>query len=153
TSPKKAERGLCVSVLGEKTVTGWEALLAIADALWFGRRPLLLLGPFVRRRLVRRFAQMASEPVELDKDFGVQHLPGQADAAADAPPAARQAVRNVLASLREAAVVLVLAACGTQLLLENRAVPAWAKPAGLPRVFQDIIAYPRIFQGWSMFAP
>lgn len=152
-SPKKAERGLCVSVAGEKTVAGWEAVLAIGDALWFGRRLLQLLAPFVRRRLVRRFTQMASEPAELDKDFGLQHLPGQDNAHADDPSAARLAWRTVLSSLREATIVVVMGACGTQLLIENRAVPPWLKPAGAPRMFQAIVAYPRIFQGWSMFAP
>jgi hypothetical protein len=153
TSPKKAERSLCVSVEGEKTAAGWEAVLATADAMWFGRRPLQLLAPFVRRRLVRRLGQMASAPAELDQDFGLQHLPGQNDAHAEPPSAARQALGTLASSLREAVVVLLICACGTQLLLENRAVPASLKPPAAPRLFQAIVAYPRIFQGWSMFAP
>jgi hypothetical protein len=55
--------------------------------------------------------------------------------------------------VREAAVVLVLLACGTQVLIENQAVPRALKPHGRPELFAAIIAYPRIFQGWSMFAP
>lgn len=152
-SPKKAERSLCVSVAGEKAAAGWDAVLALGDAMWFGRRPLQLLAPFVRRRLVRRFTQLASEPAVLDADLGLQHLPAQANAHADEPSAARLAWRTVTGSLREASVVLLICACGTQLLIENWAVPAWLKPAAAPRMFQAIVAYPRIFQGWSMFAP
>ena len=37
-SPKKAERSFCVSVEGTKSVAGWDALLAVADALWCGRQ-------------------------------------------------------------------------------------------------------------------
>ena len=50
-------------------------------------------------------------------------------------------------------MLLVLAACATQVLLENQGVPRALKPHGRPALFGAIITYPRIFQGWSMFAP
>jgi len=152
-SPKKVQRGFCVSVAGEKSLTGWDAMLAVGDALWCGRRPLVLLAPFVRRRVARRLAQLGTGPAELDADFGLEAVPLQADALAPAPSPAALAWGRLLASLRESAVVLLLLVCATQVLLENPGVPGWLEPRGRPAAFQAIITYPRIFQGWSMFAP
>jgi len=152
-SPKKAERSFCVSVEGTKSVAGWDALLAVADALWCGRRPLRLLAPFLRRRVTKRLAQLTHEPQELDADFGLEAVPLQADALAPEPSAAVLAMRKLLWGFKEAAVVLVLLVCASQVLLENQAVPPALKPYRRPASFQAIIAYPRIFQGWSMFAP
>lgn len=152
-SPKKAQKSFCVSVAGEKSVGGWDALLAVSDALWCGRRPLQLLGPFVRKRVTRRLNQLAQAPQELDLDFGLEGLPLEGDAIAPEPSAARRVVARLFASLREGLVLLVLVACGTQVLLENQGVPRALKPHGRPALFAAIITYPRIFQGWSMFAP
>ena len=152
-SPKKAQKGFCVSVEGAKSQVGWEALLAVADALWFGRRPLRLLAPFVRRRVARRSTQLVSAPAELDLDFGLEAVPLDADARDPGPSAARLLWQRLCGSLREAVVALVLVACATQVMIENPAVPRALKPHGRPRLFESIIAYPRIFQGWSMFAP
>jgi hypothetical protein len=153
TSPKKAAKTLTVSVHGQKTEAGFDALLAICDALWFGRRPLLLVSPFVRRRWSRRLAQMATDPQELDAVLGLEALPAQGDAHAAPPPPAREWWRSVTGSAREVAVALLLVVCATQVLLENQAVPQALKPHGRPRFFEAVIVYPRIFQGWSMFAP
>ena len=78
-SPKKAKKAFCVSVAGEKSGQGWDALLAVADALWFGRRPLVLLAPFLRRWVTRRLVQLATDPRELDQDFGLEAVPLEAD--------------------------------------------------------------------------
>jgi hypothetical protein len=152
-SPKKAERSFCVSVEGKKSVAGWDALLAVADALWCGRRPLRLLAPFVRRRVTRRLTQLTSEPRELDADFGLEAVPLQADALAPEPSAAALSGQKLLGGFRESAIALLLVVCATQVLIENQAVPLALKPHGRPASFQAVIAYPRIFQGWSMFAP
>jgi Vitamin K-dependent gamma-carboxylase len=153
TSPKKSEKGLCVSVAGEKSVVGWDALLAIADALWFGRRPLLLLAPFVRRRVSRRLTELATNAKELDRDLGVEAVPTQADTHAAEPSAASRLGAKLLGSLRESAVAFLIVVCASQVLLENQAVPRSLKPQWRPALFEVVIAYPRIFQGWSMFAP
>jgi hypothetical protein len=152
-TPKKAKKSFCVSVAGEKSVLGWDALVAVADALWFGHRPLALLAPFVRRPVTRRLAQLATDSKELDLDFGLEAVPLQADARAPDPTPARQFWRRSLASLRESAVALLLVVCATQVLIENPAVPSALKPLGRPRAFEAVISYPRIFQGWTMFAP
>ena len=153
TSPKKAKKTLAVSVGGDKTEAGFDALLAITDALWFGRRPLLLLAPFVRKRWTRRLTQLATDPEALDAELGLAGVPAQADAHAAPPVPARLWWQKVTGSLREATVAFLLVVCATQVLIENQAVPRALKPYGRPRFFEAVISYPRIFQGWSMFAP
>jgi hypothetical protein len=39
-----------------------------------------------------------------------------------------------------------------QAIAENKAVPSWAKPK-MPSVMSATLVYPRMFQGWGMFAP
>jgi hypothetical protein len=153
TSPKKAKKTLTVSVDGVKTEAGFDALLAVCDALWFGRRPLGLLAPFVRRRWSRRLGQMRTASEELDADLGFEVLPAGADVRAPEPAPARLWWRKVTGSVREAAVTFLLVVCASQVLIENPAVPEKWKPNGRPRLFEAIITYPRIFQGWAMFAP
>src|SRR6185436_5616381 len=111
------------SVAGEKSRVGWEAVLSVADALWFGRRPVWLLAPFVRRRVVRHLTQMVSAPGELDLDFGLETVPLEADAREPEPNPAQLLWRGVSGSLRESAAALLLVVCATQVLLENPAVP------------------------------
>jgi len=152
-SPKKTERALCVSVAGEKSASGWEALLSIADALWFGRRPLLLLAPLVRRRVARRLTQLATDPEELDRDLGLEGVPLEADSRGAEPSPAAELASRLVGGLRESAVAFLLVVCATQVLLENPAVPHALKPRARPALFEAVVTYPRIFQGWSMFAP
>lgn len=152
-SPKKAEKGLCVSVGGDRSSSGWEAMLCVADALWCGRRPLLLLAPLLRRRVARRLAQLGGNPQELDRDLGLEAIPAQADARREEPSPAARFYAGTLAAMRESVVALLLVVCASQVLLDNAAVPKALKPEGRPAFFNAIIAYPRIFQGWSMFAP
>jgi hypothetical protein len=153
-SPKKAAKALVVSVNGVKTVAGYQALLAVGDALWCRRVPFWLLGaPGIRKRVERRLAQLAADPDSLDADFGTQAIPAQGDARAPEPSRARLFGRKLLAGFRELGVAALLVVCATQVLLQNDAVPDSWKPTGRPALFQAIIEYPRIFQGWSMFAP
>ncbi|WP_373046057.1 DCC1-like thiol-disulfide oxidoreductase family protein [Vulgatibacter sp.] len=64
----------------------------------------------------------------------------------------RARLRRALWQSREALVVLVLVALGSQVINENWAVPKWMK-VPQPHVLKAIVHYPRLFQGWSMFAP
>jgi hypothetical protein len=54
--------------------------------------------------------------------------------------------------LREATVVAFLIACGFQLLNENPITPERFR-LEKPAIVQAMIGYPRLRQGWSMFAP
>jgi len=79
----------------------------------------------------------------------------------DLPPDPEQALpsRGVLALQRRAralgsvALVFLIAVCTSQVLVENRAVPVWMKPASRPEWVTEMVVYGRMFQGWSMFAP
>ena len=54
--------------------------------------------------------------------------------------------------LRETLLVWVAICSVLQAIAENKAVPAWAKPK-MPGVMSATLVYPRMFQGWGMFAP
>ncbi|MCA9640626.1 MAG: hypothetical protein KC492_08010, partial [Myxococcales bacterium] len=54
--------------------------------------------------------------------------------------------------LAQALVAVLLVATGSQVLVENRRVPVSMKPTQ-PEWIKTIVVYPRLFQGWSMFAP
>jgi hypothetical protein len=54
--------------------------------------------------------------------------------------------------LRELAVVVLVIALGSQVLMENRAVPRWLK-FGQAEWMRMVVEYPRLFQGWGMFSP
>jgi hypothetical protein len=153
SSPKRAQKTLCVSVGGTKLVAGWQALLAAFRALPCGAGPLRLLAPFLRRRCEKLLAALTQQPHELDLELGLAHLPAQADSRAAEPSPARELWRGLLVSMREAVVLLLLVVSGSQVLVENPIVPAWLRPRARLRVFEAIVTYPRIFQGWSMFAP
>ncbi|HEX6767116.1 MAG TPA: hypothetical protein VF103_16580, partial [Polyangiaceae bacterium] len=62
------------------------------------------------------------------------------------------ALSNVFRSLREAAVVLLGVAVVSAILHDNRFVPAALK-SRQPEWIVAVIEYPRLLQGWSMFAP
>jgi hypothetical protein len=96
---------------------------------------------------------MATDPASLDADFGTDALPAEGDARAPEPSQARRTWGRLRASLREGIVLLLLVVCGSQVLVQNEAVPDALKPKARPALFQAVIEYPRIFQGWSMFAP
>lgn len=149
----ETDAGLWVDAEGAEPAAGWAAVLTIADALWCGRRPLLLLAPLLRRRVTRRLAQLTSSPEELDHDFGLELLPSEGDARALPESPARLLWQRSLSGLGEACVVFLLIVCGHQVLYENAAVPSALKPRGQPTLFEAVITYPRLFQGWSMFAP
>ncbi len=70
---------------------------------------------------------------------------------AEAAPAVAERPRP-LSYLREAAVAVLLVATTSQLLVENRAIPKALK-VKQPELLKPIVVYPRMFQGWSMFAP
>ncbi|HEX6274692.1 MAG TPA: hypothetical protein VFZ53_16735, partial [Polyangiaceae bacterium] len=103
---------------------------------------------FVDRTLVRVFER--SERVALQ--WGLANGIGKDERAA--PPNRRELT---MARLRRTAGNLVLVcfvvACASQMLMENRAIPETLKPKSRPEWMTALVVYPRLFQGWSMFAP
>lgn len=67
------------------------------------------------------------------------------------PPIAEW-MRAQAAGAREVAVLILMVACASQVLKENRAVPR-ALRLRQPSLLSTFIGYPRLMQGWSMFAP
>jgi hypothetical protein len=63
-----------------------------------------------------------------------------------------KAAAPVLRWLAHAGVVLLFAAIVTEVVNDNTSVPAWLRFAQ-PSWAKAIIEYPRILQGWRMFAP
>lgn len=57
-----------------------------------------------------------------------------------------------LTPMREVAAAVFCVAVGVQMTHDNASVPAWAR-VPQPQLFAAIIQYPRILQGWRMFAP
>jgi hypothetical protein len=68
------------------------------------------------------------------------------------PSPARLWMRRRLGVVRELAVVVLLTACTSQLLVENNAIPKRLK-LPQPKWMTQIVWYPRLTQGWQMFSP
>ena len=138
----------------KKPYRGISALLRLGDAIPFGRvltfpARLPLLETWIERRLERASADSA----DFDAYLELESLPGRREPQPPEPSPARLFARRSLAALREGAVFVVMLSCGSQVLIENRAVPKFLKPEHRPDWMTSIVVYPRLFQGWSMFAP
>lgn len=133
------------------TFTGMAALRESAQALPGGRyafpivriATLGLLGPAfsfasARRKAIARF-------------FGLT-LPPRGEAEEREPSPVSQKLARGRAFAREA-FLLYLGCCFLlQAFVENKAIPPQLKPK-LPAVMAATLVYPRLFQGWGMFAP
>jgi hypothetical protein len=133
---------------------GLAALFRLFDAVPFGW--LLVLPariPGISGFVARRLARAARHSRDADRFFEVDKLPGAPPALPPETTPARRSVDQALGYLREGAVLALMIACGSQVLVENRAVPKWLKPEHRPEWMVALVIYPRLFQGWSMFAP
>lgn len=81
-------------------------------------------------------------------------LPTEASAAPapESKPPLLESLRQLRIGLRESLVLLFMLATGSQVLVENRAIPRFLK-FPQPELFRALVQYGRFFQGWSMFAP
>lgn len=134
--------------------TGAAALFHLAEAVPFGRFlvfPARL--PVVRGMVQRGLERAARSSADADRYFELDGLTGRPELRAAEPTEARLAWLRNLALLREATVALIMVCGVSQVLMENRAVPVWLKPTTRPEWMTAIVTYPRMFQGWSMFAP
>jgi hypothetical protein len=138
----------------DKPYRGLQALIRLADAIPFGR--LLVLPariPGLDVALERRLERAAADSARADAYFEVEGVPGRPEAPRAEPSAARLLARRVTTAFNELCVLAIVVSCGSQVLIENRAVPKWLKPERRPEWMTSIVVYPRLFQGWSMFAP
>jgi len=67
------------------------------------------------------------------------------------PSPFRLGLRRVGATARELGVVVLLVTLVYETLMINAAVPKFMKPTE-PKIIQELVAYPRLIQAWSMFA-
>lgn len=96
-----------------------------------------------RRHLVSQ--ELGFAACGIPQDFAGESLP--------APEAMRPPLLGPWPGrLREATVAVFVVALTSQMIAENRKIPAFMKFTQ-PPLLASIAQYPRFFQGWSMFAP
>jgi hypothetical protein len=83
---------------------------------------------------------------------GVPAGPAPAPRPAAGRPLRHRVADGVAPALREGAALILGLACVSQLLIQNPGVPRALRRAP-PSVLGSVIEYPRLHQGWGMFAP
>lgn len=108
-------------------------LLSDRDWAWLGRLPHGFAGRI--EVAIRRFV----------KALGV----------APAPPSTplRERLAMLATRARELVVLLFVIALGSQMMVENQALPDALRVQNQPRALRLLVEYPRFYEGWSMFAP
>lgn len=141
----ESESGALGGVLGLRRLT---RALSTPRFVWFWLY-LPGLSHLVNALLLRAMKRR----VEYAEKLGVASLPGLPDEIAPGESGARRGVRRVGFVLSQLVVAYLLVAAVSQVLVENRAVPESMKPKQRPEWLEATVIYPRMFQGWSMFAP
>jgi hypothetical protein len=117
-------------------------LVSDRDWEWLGRLPHGLVTRF--ELAILRFGQEQEQgQVQGSKGF------------ASASPAARLRARQAMLAThgRELVVVLFMIALGSQMMVENQALPDVLRVHHQPLALRLLVEYPRFYEGWSMFAP
>lgn len=127
------------------------ALPALAPVGWLLRLPPVL---WLANPLYKAFAKNRAHVSAL-LGMAACGIPGSTGVAAPPPPWHTPlhdwwaVQRN---SVREGLVAVVMFACVLQGLKENAAVPRFLK-LPQPEFLRAVVEYPRLLEGWSMFAP
>lgn len=137
---------------GEQVFTGLDALREIVQALPGGRSAFWILRAFSLGLLGPIFSMVSARRVGIARFFGLTVPPRGAAEAVERVSPVRRAARRVGVWSRETLLVYVAICSVLQAVSENKAVPPWLKPK-LPKVMAATLIYPRMFQGWGMFAP
>ncbi|MCA9628498.1 MAG: HTTM domain-containing protein [Myxococcales bacterium] len=147
---------LCQVELDGEVEPPFQARRAAGDDEWLsGGTAVALLGRswFIPRPLT---AWLGLPGVSSVVGWCVRRLVVGGQLERDVPrlPASEQRLRveRGLFWVAQAMVVVLMLATGSQVLVENRGVPASMK-LPQPEWAKAIVVYPRLFQGWSMFAP
>jgi hypothetical protein len=133
--------------------TGREALREVAQALPGGKYAFPILGLFA----APLFTYASARRESLARFFGLT-LPPAGEDEIDTPSPLRASLLRRVGHAREAFFAYFTVIAVLQAVEENKAFPAWAKPKKyLPqfavKVMDASIGYPRLYQGWGMFAP
>jgi hypothetical protein len=132
---------------------GAEALRRVGSSLPFGFLSRSLTLPGIRAVVDGAIAQLVERRERLSRRLGMGQLPRQPDERAPEPAPARRFLWRVRDRAILACVLVIMIAEASQVFVENRALPAALLPERRPAWMEAIIFYPRLFQGWSMFAP
>ena len=87
------------------------------------------------------------------KRLGLTQLPRLPDKISSGPAGPARAFRWVKLSVAFVLTAIFMVSAGSQVLMENRAIPKSMKLKERPDWMTAVVMYPRMFQGWSMFAP
>jgi hypothetical protein len=107
-----------------------------------------ILAGFVSKREKTIEATLRLRAIQRSADVADEDDPGLLERG-EAP--ARLWLRRRAANLREATLAVLFFCVASQVLVENKAVPPQLK-WGQPKWVQQILGYPRLFQGWGMFS-
>ena len=147
--------------LGESTesmrdpLTGSRAVLALVAPSW----PLGLGLSWLRTRagqsaVDRVLARAFVRRERLALVWGLEAGQGLGLDVGEPPPSRRTlALEKLGRTAGNVVLATFVVACASQMLTENRAVPEAFKPKDRPEWMTALVVYPRLFQGWSMFAP
>ncbi len=114
--------------------------------------PMRFFWRAVARLVNKKLALGLQKPKSASTYLGIEKLVGR-DEFPKEPSPVRRFLGRCVWPFRELAVLIIMISCASQVLIENRAVPKWLKPESRPAWMEAIVIYPRLFQGWSMFAP
>jgi hypothetical protein len=151
---EQASGNLVVSnASGRQRWSGALALANLGDALAMPRFFVTWLARArVRQFIEPRLRSLVSDESRFVEQMGLTRVVGKNEPSVDEPVG-----RARLARGREALVqglcLFVMVCCTSQVLIENRAIPKTFKPQSRPDWMTAVVVYPRLFQGWSMFAP
>lgn len=131
-------------------VTGMEAFRLVLQALPAGRfvRVLLIVGSLGTIGPLLRFLERRREGVA--RFFGLRlWAQGKPELPADSP--LRQRLGRIRVTTRETFIAYLATCAFFQLMNENKCFPPHLKPK-MPPYMTATVGYPRMFQGWGMFA-
>ena len=135
-----------------RVLVGMDALREIAQALPGGRYAFPLLRVASLGMIGRAFAYAESNREGVARFFGLTVPPRGEDPPAETPLSARLSLYRVRA--REGLLVYFTLCAVTQAVLENKSIPQPIRDRiKMPTFMAATIGYPRIYQGWGMFAP
>jgi hypothetical protein len=107
--------------------------------------------PGIRQLVAAILSGLEARREQLSRRLGLVPL-AALDASEPGPSPARIWLRKPTAWLRDLGVAVMMVAVTSQILMENKIVPKVLK-RGQKQWMIDMIVYPRLFQGWSMFTP
>ncbi|HEY4104355.1 MAG TPA: HTTM domain-containing protein [Polyangiaceae bacterium] len=146
-----ANRFVVLDPNSERRARGLKGVRLLAQAFPLGPITVAWLRLPIISGLAKKWIRRAERKPEFyGQYFELSSTPALSETG---PSPAAELFGSVWFGFGEAAVLVLLVCCGSQLMLENDAVPAWLKPTHRPTWMTAVIVYPRLFQGWSMFAP